>query len=62
MMTQSIDTTCDVNMSLKGGVIHELFESLGTDMDQPVEREWELKIPGVCDLMLLFLRIIGDEH
>ena len=51
----------DVNMSLKGGVIHELFESLGTDMDQPVEREWELKIPGVCDLMLLFLRIIGDE-
>ena len=51
-------------MSLKGGVIHELFESLGTDMDQPVEREWELKILDVWDrnLMLLFLRIIGDEH
>ena len=48
--------------SCTGAEPTELFGSLGTEMDQPVEREWELKIPGLCDLMLLFRRIIGDEH
>ena len=54
-------------MSLKGGVgaePTELFGSLGTEMDHTslLNENGNSKFPVFGNLMLLFLRIIGDEH